>query len=175
MKNLEIKYRIDDPDGIRDKLSGIPGVEFQYSHYQKDIYFNTKEVRVKIRLEDEKSPCLIQYYRENTDTLRESDFEITPLSDYQILLNELAQRVGILMEVEKQRELYLYKNVRIHLDNVESLGWFLEFEAMVSNENNLERCHSHVADIMEEIQPYLIEPQSLGYLELMLRKNFRGG
>jgi predicted adenylyl cyclase CyaB len=33
--------------------------------------------------------------------------------------------------VEKHREIYLYRNVRIHLDEVRGLGSFLEFEAVL--------------------------------------------
>jgi adenylate cyclase class IV len=31
----------------------------------------------------------------------------------------------------QRREIYLYHNVRIHLDEVEDLGTFLEFEAVL--------------------------------------------
>ena len=35
--------------------------------------------------------------------------------------------------VRKRRDLYLWKNVRIHLDDVENLGAFIEFEAVLSD------------------------------------------
>ncbi len=38
---------------------------------------------------------------------------------------------GIHTIIEKNREIYLYENVRIHLDEVKKLGNFLEFEAVM--------------------------------------------
>jgi predicted adenylyl cyclase CyaB len=39
--------------------------------------------------------------------------------------------------IEKQREIFLYENVRIHLDTVESLGTFLEFEAVIGPDDDV--------------------------------------
>ncbi len=44
-------------------------------------------------------------------------------------------------EVRKRRELLMYHNVRIHLDDVQGLGTFLEFEAVVSPSDSEEVCH----------------------------------
>jgi predicted adenylyl cyclase CyaB len=42
--------------------------------------------------------------------------------------------LGVRGVVDKQREIYLHKNVRIHLDRVSGLGAFLEFEAVLGGE-----------------------------------------
>ena len=39
--------------------------------------------------------------------------------------------LGIQVVVRKTRQLFLWENVRIHLDEVEGLGRFLEFEAVL--------------------------------------------
>ncbi len=44
---------------------------------------------------------------------------------------QLATALGILVVVRKKRELFLLERVRIHLDDVEGLGSFLEFEIPV--------------------------------------------
>ena len=38
---------------------------------------------------------------------------------------------GVRGKVVKRRQIYLYHNVRIHLDTVEGLGTFVEFEAVM--------------------------------------------
>ena len=50
------------------------------------------------------------------------------------LVGPAAARVqkGVRVVVEKRREIFLVQNVRIHLDDVVSLGSFLEFEAVLS-------------------------------------------
>ena len=50
------------------------------------------------------------------------------------LLVALRAAMGIVNVVRKRREIYLWQNVRIHLDDVEGLGQFLEFEAVLSPE-----------------------------------------
>ena len=48
------------------------------------------------------------------------------------MMKALTSVFGVRCIVKKRRELYLYKNARIHLDHVESLGEFVEFEVMVT-------------------------------------------
>ena len=45
----------------------------------------------------------------------------------------LGAALGIWKTVEKERVVYLFDEVRIHLDKVKSLGSFLEFEGVVSS------------------------------------------
>ena len=71
------------------------------------------------------------------------NFDVPPLGDvegrYLLSLLErfggrhapLAAALGIRTVVRKQRTVYLHKNVRIHLDAVDGLGTFLEFEAVM--------------------------------------------
>jgi predicted adenylyl cyclase CyaB len=49
------------------------------------------------------------------------------------LRDVLAGSLGVTVEVEKLRVIYLHDNVRIHLDDVKGLGRFLEFEAIVND------------------------------------------
>lgn len=49
----------------------------------------------------------------------------------------LADTLGIKAIVTKRRRLFIWEDVRIHLDEVESLGSFIEFEAIASPESDL--------------------------------------
>jgi predicted adenylyl cyclase CyaB len=44
------------------------------------------------------------------------------------ILRVLTDAFGVLAVVKKKRELYTYKDARIHIDEVEGLGAFIEFE-----------------------------------------------
>jgi len=44
----------------------------------------------------------------------------------------LGRALGIIGRVRKRRRLYLVENTRIHLDQVEGLGSFLELEVILS-------------------------------------------
>ena len=62
---------------------------------------------------------------------RASTYTITPVRDPGTTRRELAATNGILCVVEKNRHLFTLDNVRIHLDDVSSLGSYIEFEAIV--------------------------------------------
>jgi predicted adenylyl cyclase CyaB len=42
----------------------------------------------------------------------------------------LAETLGVVVEVRKSRQLYMFENARIHLDSVDGLGTFVEFEVV---------------------------------------------
>ena len=73
-------------------------------------------------------------------------------------LQNLKQRVG---------DLWIFGEVRIHLDEVKDLGCFIEFEAVVSRRFNVKACHEAVARLREAFTPLLGEPISVSYSDLM--------
>lgn len=174
MQNIEIKYRISDPKALRERILSMPEVQFRFRHWQKDIYFNTPNGRLKIRLQEKSQPCLIEYQRPDETHPRISDYTLTWLPDYQSTLRELRSRLGILAEVKKQRELYLYRNVRLHLDEVKGLGWFVEFESVISGEVDEHAAQLNLNTVLSFLEDCLGEAQSGGYLNLLLEKKKNG-
>ena len=53
-----------------------------------------------------------------------------PLPESERTLALLSELLGVHRVVRKRREIALYENVRIHLDEVEGLGTFVELEAV---------------------------------------------
>jgi predicted adenylyl cyclase CyaB len=49
----------------------------------------------------------------------------------------LGEALGVSAKVEKHRTVYWYENVRIHVDEVVSLGVFLEFEVVITQGRDL--------------------------------------
>ena len=54
--------------------------------------------------------------------------------DAKSLLGALTSSLGIERVVRKRREIFLFHNVRIHLDEVDGLGTFVELESVVSED-----------------------------------------
>lgn len=71
---------------------------------------------------------LVQYNRPDVIGPKLSEFNILETDDPKMLHKILEQSVGVLGEVKKERWLFLYEQTRIHLDKVDGLGTFLEFE-----------------------------------------------
>ncbi len=138
-RNIEIKATCDDLNRVREaarELSAHPsGIEEQC-----DTYFRTARGRLKLRRRllnaegdgagDEQFE-LIWYQRPDTTTAKGSDYYLIRVIDGVELGQLLADELGILTEVRKRRTVYLWQNVRIHLDEVECLGSFIELEAVV--------------------------------------------
>ena len=59
--------------------------------------------------------------------------------------------MGAWVEVEKTRQVWLWENVRIHLDDVKGLGQFVELEA-VTEEQGIEESHRRVETLMRALE-----------------------
>ena len=86
----------------------------------------------------------------------------------------LAASLGVLVIVEKEREVFLYRNVRVHLDHVVGLGEFVEFEAVLSPGDDEQAAARLVADLAERLG---INPSARvegSYSDLLLVKQRAG-
>jgi predicted adenylyl cyclase CyaB len=100
---------------------------------QRDIYYKVPRGRLKLRIIKDRSAELIFYSRPNKKGSRYSDYFVLPVDDA-VLTNALCTAAfGQKVVVEKKRRLFLYKNSRIHLDEVHGLGTFVEFEVLVKH------------------------------------------
>ena len=66
-----------------------------------------------------------------------------------MLKSVLDQSIGIWKVVEKHRLLFLYDEVRIHLDRVIGLGDFLEFEGVLDHEAAYDAIQAKVEFLIE--------------------------
>ncbi|RMG35729.1 MAG: CYTH domain-containing protein [Methanobacteriota archaeon] len=173
MENIEMKWKLEDPVGLRGLLRQMDSIQSQYRHQQEDVYFQIPEGRLKLRLEDEKTPCLIQYDRPDEASPRVSEYSLRWLEQPEEV-NQLFQTYQTITRVVKWRELYLFRNVRIHLDEVMELGWFAEFESVISDEYPPEVAKQNFEELYHQLSPYLGEPQSVSYLDLILLKKDMG-
>jgi adenylate cyclase class 2 len=145
--NLEIKARGGDWEKACALATERVGVDEQV-----DTYFKTAAGRLKLRESSLGGGQLIPYYRPDDDGPRRSDYQVIPVEDAPSLRAMLSEMLGVHAVVRKRREILLHENVRIHLDEVEGLGRFLELEAVFDGSAEEEaRQRAKVAWMMEEI------------------------
>jgi adenylate cyclase, class 2 len=134
MKKLlvEIKATCSDHDPIRAELKSL-NARFVGLDHQVDTYFNVPENRFKLR-EGTIENNLIYYDRPNQAGPKRSDVLLHKPSDTESLRAILSRLHGILIVVDKQREIWFVDNVKIHLDLVSGLGCFIEIEAIDTDE-----------------------------------------
>ncbi len=119
-QNIEVKARLADIDAARAVCRRIDA-HFQGVLNQIDTYFRAREGgRLKLRQINNERAELITYTRPNIAASRSSHYQIEPVVDVRITLAALSDTLGILCIVRKQRELFIWQNVRIHLDQVEA-------------------------------------------------------
>ncbi|MBI3795442.1 MAG: class IV adenylate cyclase [Deltaproteobacteria bacterium] len=126
--NIELKARWANAEGIRDILRER-NADFRGVDHQIDTYFKVNHGRLKLR-EGNIENCLVYYERENQPGPKQSTVSLFPVSPGSALKEILTQSVGILVVVEKQREIYFIDNVKFHVDTVKGLGSFVEIEAI---------------------------------------------
>jgi len=131
--NLEIKATVRDKSAFRRAAESV-ATECLGIQLQTDTYFACDNGRLKLReiaFEDGTSHAqLIHYSRTDAEEAKSSNYRIAPVTEPSPLKETLASAFGIWKTVRKRREIFLHKNVRIHLDEVEGLGDFMEIEAV---------------------------------------------
>src|SRR5882724_10046016 len=126
--NIEIKAVY--PDLEKARLIAITlGAKPSLAQKQRDTYFTVPNGRLKMR-EIPGISWLIPYVRPNDPEAKRSNYELITVDAPEHTRALFTEILGVSVVVEKQREIFLLDNIRIHLDQVTDLGCFLEFEAV---------------------------------------------
>jgi len=126
--NVEIKARCSHTDAVRRILKERDAV-FKGMDRQVDTYFRCPNGRLKLR-EGDIEYALIHYDREDTAGPKKSLVTLYRPERNSTLKKLLTRALGVLVVVEKQREIYFIDNVKFHIDAVQGLGSFVEIEAI---------------------------------------------
>jgi adenylate cyclase class IV len=111
------------------KLGALPGGVLR----QTDTYFIVPHGRMKLRVHEDGPSELISYDRPDLTGERWSTYRKIDVTGAAGLKEALTGSLGILCIVKKRRFLFLTPHARIHVDEVENLGAFLEFEVTVGD------------------------------------------
>jgi homotetrameric cytidine deaminase len=150
-RNVELKAL--DPDPARSLAACRElGAEDKGVLHQRDTYFKARAGRLKLREEEPGDAVLIQYERPDAAQARESRYRLTPVPEPEVLRASLDAALGTLVVVDKERHLFLWEGVRIHLDAVAGLGSFVELEGVAPPDSDLAAQHEKVAHLREKLQ-----------------------
>jgi predicted adenylyl cyclase CyaB len=133
--NIEIKARARDFADIKlraEKLSDTPVEVIP----QEDTFFNVPQGRLKLRILAPDRGQLIYYTRPDQEGPKRSDYHIAYTSDPENLKRVLDLAYGIRGVVKKTRYLYLVGQTRVHLDDVQGLGQFMELEVVMLDDQS---------------------------------------
>ncbi len=165
-QNLEIKFRVPDLRAVREKALGI-GATYGWKRSQEDIFFRVRRGRLKLRLEGDRAE-LIAYFRDDLPEARESSFVIVPCPDPTAMRSALSATLGEIATVRKRRGLYRWRNVRIHFDEVEGLGQFVELESVVSAGVDFAEARRNLETVRTALGLDAAQPVPVAYVDLLI-------
>jgi predicted adenylyl cyclase CyaB len=129
--NIELKARAVDPPEQRRIIRELAGSAGELL-IQTDTFFHTPNGRLKLR-EAAGAPAELIYYQRADDAgPRLSDYRRQTLEDPAEVKAMLTAALGVRGVVRKKRRLFLVGRTRIHLDEVQRLGAFIEIEVVLA-------------------------------------------
>ncbi len=137
------------------------------SDHQVDTFFNVPKGRLKLRESSLNGNFLIPYFRSNQKEATDSQYVLLPVEEVLTTKFLLKKMFGILLIVEKVRRIYLYKNVRIHLDDVRNLGTFIEFEAILKKEYSKEKSSELLKELIRYFGVNEFDLVAVAYADLL--------
>ncbi len=166
-RNVEIKAAVSDLAAVRRRAEefadGGPTVL-----EQEDTFFACPHGRLKLRRFAGSSQAeLIYYERSSVSGPKESRYIVYPTSDAEGLRAVLSAALGVRGVVRKTRTLYLIGQTRVHLDEVEGLGQFVELEVVLHPEQGVGEGQAIARRLMTEL---CILPEQLverAYIDLL--------
>jgi adenylate cyclase, class 2 len=165
--NIEIKARTKDQEKIR-KILFSEKADYKGTDHQIDTYLRVNSGRLKLR-EGNIENNLIHYQREDMQGPKCAEVILFHTAAGSPLKDILVRSLGVLIVVDKVREIYFIGNVKFHIDQVKNLGSFVEIEAIdadgtIGKEKLYEQCNHY-------LELFRIPPEdlvSVSYSDLLL-------
>jgi adenylate cyclase class IV len=136
-RNVEIKARVDD---LRMLVAAAAALADQgpFDMVQDDTFFLCDRGRLKLRDFANGTGDLIFYRRADRGGPKASFYVRSPTSSPETLRGTLALAYGEAGRVRKHRTLFLIGRTRVHLDEVEDLGSFVELEVVLNDTDDVD-------------------------------------
>ncbi len=168
--NVEIKAVIRDYERqkeLAERISGSPPIAID----QEDTFYRVSQGRLKLRRFSGDQGELIYYERCDSRGPKASNYSIYPTNSPNTLNQLLTSSLGVYGVVRKKRQLYQADHTRIHLDDVEGLGLFLELEVVLQPDQTMEDGVRIAAEFMQRLE---IDEQDLiqgAYVDLLTARS----
>jgi cytidine deaminase len=166
--NIELKAFDRDPETTVSRCVAVGAADGGVLS-QRDTYFAARRGRLKLRVEEGAlGGELIAYRREDNAEPIESGYVVAPVAAPDELADALDAALGTLVVVSKRRHLFLWEGVRIHLDDVDELGRFVEFEAVLPEAGDPATAREKLARLRRELGIADDALVSVGYADLLI-------
>ena len=165
-RNIEIKARVADLDALRERVAAISDTPGEVI-LQEDVFFHTPMGRLKLRVLGPSDGQLIGYVRSDAPGPTSSEYHLIPTTDPDRLKRALTSTLEVRGTVRKKRLLYRVGRTRIHLDDVENLGTFVEIEVVLGPDEPPEAGKAAAEDLMKTLGIATSDLVDVAYIDLI--------
>jgi predicted adenylyl cyclase CyaB len=173
-RNIEIKARIGDRAALDRRVTALR-VGTREELQQIDTFFRTPTGRLKLREFGGGTAELIRYDREDRPDARLSTYERVAVADAPGLRALLSRALGIRGQVKKHRTVLMVGTTRIHLDEVEHLGAFLEIEVVLNEAESIADGQRRMSQLMAQLDIQAADLIAGAYLDLLSSQSANSG
>jgi len=134
-RNVEIKARVRDINGLRARANKLSDTDVEVLR-QTDTFYRVPSGRLKLRVFPDR-PCeLIFYNRADAEGAKTSEYHLVRSDDPETFARILGATLDVRGVVRKTRFLYRIGQTRVHIDDVEGLGTFMELEVVLTDKQS---------------------------------------
>ena len=169
-RNIEIKAHVADLAALAARAAAIAD-EGPLEIRQDDTFFRCERGRLKLRAFSAQEGELIFYRRTDQPGPKQSFYIRTPTASPDSLRQALTLAYGEVGRVRKRRTLFMVGRTRIHLDEVEGLGEFMELEVVLGDDEPLDAGVREAEGLMARLQ---VQPSQLidrAYIDLLAERS----
>ncbi len=149
-RNVEIKARVDDFMRLKSAAAALGEGPVECLD-QQDVFFAVPAGRLKLRRLKGAYGELIHYERPDLGGPKVSRYLIAPTTNPEALEAILARVLPVAGTVTKKRWVYRAGQTRIHLDQVENLGDFVELEVVLRPDQTEAEGEAIALDLMNRL------------------------
>lgn len=171
-RNVEIKARIESVAALAERAAAL-GQAGPTLIEQDDTFFHCSQgagARLKLRAFPSGDGELIFYRRADDSGPKESFYVRSPTAAPDSLREALTLAHGVIGRVRKRRTLFLAGRTRIHLDEVEGLGPYLELEVVLADGESAEQGIAVAQALMQQLGVASSQCIAGAYLDLLQRQ-----
>jgi predicted adenylyl cyclase CyaB len=173
-RNVEIKARARDL-ARQARLAESLGYASVERLVQEDTFFTVPVGRLKLRVFEDGAGELIYYERDDSSGPAESRYVRSRTDDPGTLREALTNALGVRAIVRKKRTVYLVGQTRIHFDQVEGLGAFIELEVVLEPSEPLTHGVAIAEDLMSKLEIGDRDLVEAAYVDLLCESAAQSG
>ena len=165
-RNVEIKATVTNIDAVRRRAQEMADGDPEILE-QEDTFFLCAHGRLKLRRLAESEGQLIFYDRPDSVEPSECQYVVYPTAAPGALLELLCRAHEKRGVVRKRRTVYRVGQTRVHLDEVDGLGEFVELEVVLEPQQSVSAGVAIAKDMMDRLgiaQRQLVER---AYIDLL--------